>query len=56
MKAGPKPVKALQEALGFSNRTYFLRDVINLLMAAGDIYRDGNLKSPRALIRLKGKR
>ncbi len=56
LKAGLKPVKALQEALGFSNRTYFLRDVINPLMAAGDIYRDGNLKSPRALIRLKGKR
>ena len=56
LKAGLKPVKALQEALGFSNRTYFLMDVINPLMAAGDIYRDGNLKSPRALIRLKGKR
>ena len=55
LKEGPKPVRTLQETLSFSNRTHFLREVINPLMAAGDIYRDGNLKSPKAMIRLKGR-
>lgn len=50
---GPKPVKELQKALNYRNRSQFLREVINPLMESGEIYRDGKPKSPTALIKVK---
>jgi len=50
---GPKPVKELQEAFEYKSRSQFLNEIINPLIDAGKIYRDGNIKSPRALIKLR---
>ena len=50
---GPKPVKELQAALHYRSRSQFLNEVINPLMEAGDIYRDGKPKSPTSLIKIK---
>lgn len=50
---GPKPVKELQETLKYRSRSQFLKDVINPLMEAGTIYRDGRAKSPTSLIKIK---
>lgn len=50
---GPKPVKELQEFLGYRSRSQFLREVLNPLMESERIYRDGKPKSPTALIKLK---
>ena len=45
--------KELQEITNYKSRSQFLKDIINPLMEEGVIYRDGNVKSPKALIRLK---
>lgn len=50
---GPKPVKELQETLGFRSRSQFLREILNPMMESGKIYRDGKPKSPTALIKMK---
>ena len=50
---GPKPVKELQATLHYRSRSQFLNEVINPLMEAGDIYRDGKPKSPTSLIKIK---
>lgn len=50
---GPKSVKELQQRMQFKSRGVFLKEIINPLIAADEIYRDGNVKSPTALIRLK---
>lgn len=50
---GPKSVRELQELLYYKNRSHFLKEVINPLIASDKIYRDGNVKSPTALIKLK---
>ena len=50
---GPKSVRELQELLNYKNRSHFLKEVINPLISEGKIYRDGNAKSPTALIRFK---
>ncbi len=52
---GPKHVKELQAATDYKSRSQFLTEVINPLIAEGTIYRDGNVKSPRALIKLRDK-
>lgn len=52
---GPKPVKELQEAMNYNNRSLFLREVLKPLIESGDIYRDGKPKSPKSLIKLKKK-
>ena len=49
---GPKPVKELQAAVGYKSRSRFLKEVINPLIAAEVIYRDGNKKSPTVLVKL----
>ena len=51
---GPQSVKELQRLMQFNNRGTFLKEIINPLISEGHIYRDGNIKSPTALIRLKG--
>jgi len=50
---GPMPVKMLQEILSYGNRKTFLKNVINPLIEAGIIYRDGEKKSHSSVIRLK---
>ncbi|SET69372.1 Predicted transcriptional regulator, contains HTH domain [[Clostridium] aminophilum] len=50
---GPKPVKELQKFVNHKNRSSFLREVINPLIEAELIYRDGNPKSPTSLIKIK---
>lgn len=49
---GGKSVKELQEALNYTNRGVFLKKVINPLIEAGKIYKDGKPKSPKALIKI----
>ena len=53
LKESPKPVKYLQMLTGYSSRGHFLKDVINPLLEAGTIYRDGNAKSPTARLHLR---
>lgn len=50
---GPKYVKDLQSTTCYKSRSQFLSEIINPLMDEGILYRDGNIKSPRALIKLK---
>ncbi|MDO4285776.1 MAG: ATP-binding protein [Eubacteriales bacterium] len=52
---GPKHIKELQIVTSYKSRSQFLSEVINPLMEDGVIYRDGNVKSPRALIKLKNR-
>ncbi len=51
--SGPKSVKELQRVTAYASRTTFLKNVLNPLIEQGIIYRDGNTRSPRALIKLK---
>lgn len=50
---GAKPVKELQAVTNYKSRSQFLAEVINPLIEADIIYRDGNVKSPTALIKIK---
>ena len=50
---GPKPIKELQEVTSYRSRSQFLTEVINPLLEAGIVIRDGNIKSPKSVIRLK---
>ena len=52
---GPKPAKELQAFTKYKSRSQFLAEVINPLIEAGVIFRDGNAKSPTALIKIKNK-
>ena len=48
---GPKPVKELQEVTSYKSRSQFLKEVINPLLEAGIVIRDGNNKSPKSVIK-----
>lgn len=50
---GPKTTKELQTRLAYSSRSKFLKNIINPLIDAGTIYRDGNPKSPTARLKLR---
>jgi hypothetical protein len=50
---GGQTVKSLEAKLGYQNRSRFLKEVLNPLIASGVIYKDGKPKSPRALVKLK---
>lgn len=50
---GPEPIKELQEKLNYSNRSLFLKNIINPLIKANFIYRDGKPKSRSSLIKVK---
>ena len=52
---GPMHIKELQAVTNYKSRSRFLTEVINPLIEEGIIYREGNVKSPRALIKLRGK-
>lgn len=49
---GPKPVKDLQEAMGYRSRSQFLKEVLNPMFESGVLYRDGKPKSPTSLIKI----
>lgn len=51
--SGSMRINDLQYELDYTNRTRFLKDIINPLIEEGEIYRDGNKKSPNAVIRIK---
>lgn len=50
---GPKPVKELQKYTSYKSRSQFLTEIINPLIEADIIYRDGNAKSPKSVIKSK---
>ncbi len=50
---GPKSVKELQAFTKYKSRSQFLAEVINPLIETDVIFRDGNAKSPTALIKKK---
>lgn len=50
---GPKTVKELQKLMDYKNRSIFLNKVINPLLEADRIYRDGKPKSPISHIKLR---
>ena len=52
-KEGPKRVKDLQARTRYKSRSQFLAEVLKPLMDEDVIYRDGNPKSPTALIKVK---
>ncbi len=49
---GSKPVKELQEVTNYKSRSQFLVEVINPLLEAGIVIREGNIKSPKSVIKL----
>ena len=49
---GPKPVKELQEVTNYKSRSQFLTEVINPLLETGTVIREGNVKSPKSVIKL----
>lgn len=50
---GGKSVKELWEVKDYKSRSSFLKEVINLLIEEGLIYRDRNIKSPKAVMRVR---
>ena len=50
---GPKTMKELQAYSKYKSRSQFLREIITPLLESNIIFRDGNVRSPRSLIRLK---
>ena len=55
LKESPMPVKDLQAATRFKSRSRFLTEILNPLIEKGVVYREGNPKSPTAVIKLKKK-
>ena len=53
---GPKPVRELQEITSYKSRSQFLTEVINPLLADGIVKREGNVKSPKSVIKLSTER
>lgn len=53
LQEGPQPVSYLQTLSQYRSRGPFLKEVINPLIDRGIIYREGNVKSPTAVLRLK---
>lgn len=51
--SGSMRINDLQYELDYTNRTRFLNDIINPLIEEGEIYRDGNKKSPNSVIRIR---
>lgn len=52
---GPKPVKELQEVTSYKSRSQFLTEILNPLLDAEIVIREGNVKSPKSVIKLKNK-
>lgn len=52
LESGPRSAKQLQEALNYTSRARFLKEVINPLIEQEIIYRDGNPKSKTSVFKL----
>ena len=52
LKECPKSIKELQALTNYKSRSRFLEDVINPLIDSGQIYREGNVKSPTAVFKI----
>ena len=52
LRNGPKGTRELQTAAQYSDRNRFLKDVIDPLISEGVIVREGNIKSPKSVLRL----
>ena len=50
---GPQPIKELQDITKYKSRSQFLREVVNPLLETGILVREGNVKSPKSLVRLR---
>lgn len=53
LKESPRTIKELQAMTAYKSRSRFLEEVINPMIKAGEIYRDGSPKSPRSLFKLQ---
>ena len=53
LKESPRTIRELQAMTAYKSRSRFLEEVINPMIKAGEIYRDGSPKSPRSLFRLQ---
>lgn len=53
LENSPKTISELQGFTSYRSRPTFLKNVINPLIEAGKIYRDGNPKSPKSVFKLK---
>ena len=51
-RTGSARVKELQELTKYKSRSRFLSEVLDPLIESGIVYRDGNIKSPTALIKM----
>lgn len=52
LRKSPKSVKELQSLTNYKSRSRFLEDVINPLIKSGRICREGNAKSPKAVLKI----
>ena len=53
LRTGPCAVRELQAVTHYKSRSIFLKEVLNPLINDGVIYRDGNPKSTKSLIKMK---
>lgn len=53
LRTGPCAVKELQAVTHYKSRSIFLKEVLNPLINDGVIYRDGNPRSTKSLIKMK---
>ena len=53
---GHKPVRELQEVTNYKSRSQFLTEVINPLLADSFVIREGNVKSPKSVIKLSAEK
>ena len=51
--SGPKTVKELQSVTSYHSRNSFLKKVLNPMIEQDIVYRDGNAKSPKSVIKIK---
>lgn len=52
LRSGPKGTRELQTAVHYNDRNRFLKDVIDPLIREGVVVREGNIKSPKSVLRL----
>lgn len=53
LEDGPKFARNLQRVTRYSTRSKFLKDIIDPLLENGTIVREGNIKSPQLVFKLK---
>ena len=53
LEDGPKFARNLQRVTRYSTRSKFLKEIIDPLLENGTIVREGNIKSPQSVLKLK---